>query len=218
MEKIKVFVVDDHEMFREGVKLMLSKSSEFEILGEAQNGVQCIENLPQNTDVILMDIAMPEMNGIEATQKILENNPNHKIIALSMFGDEEYYYKMIHSGVKGFVLKESGSKELEEAIKEVYNGGNFFSQELLRNIIVNFGDNKVTHTETIEDKISFTKRELEILNQICAGMSNKEVADALNISLRTVESHKSKLLQKTESKNTISLVMYAIKNNVITIN
>lgn len=216
MNKIKVFVVDDHEMFREGVKLMLGKTDEFEILGEAQNGKECLEKIPDETDVVLMDISMPEMNGIEATQKVLNLVPNMKIIALSMFGDEEYYYKMIHSGVKGFVLKESGSKELEDAIREVYAGGNFFSQELLRNIIVNISDKSAKKLEE-DKKNSFTKREIEILELICTGMSNKEIAEELTISLRTVETHKSNLLQKTDSKNTISLVMHAIKKGIVSI-
>ena len=112
---------------------------------------------------------MPEMNGIEATQKVLEKNPDLKIIALSMFGDEDYYYKMIHSGVKGFVLKEAGSKELESAIKEVYNGGNFFSQELLRNIIVNAGDNKATNNKGNKVGVVFEGNEKEVLRLICTG-------------------------------------------------
>lgn len=217
MSEIKVFIVDDHEMFREGVKMLLGKSSNFEIIGEAHNGKQCLELVSEETDIVLMDISMPEMNGIEATQKLIEKYPALKVIALSMFGDEEYYYKMIHSGVKGFVLKEAGSKELEEAIKEVYKGRNFFSQELLRNVIVSFGEAKSATANNSDETISFTKREVEILEQICTGRSNKEIADELNISLRTVESHKSNLLQKTNVKNTISLVMYAIKNNIIKI-
>lgn len=217
MSKIKVYIIDDHEMFREGVKTLLQKSGNFDIVGEASNGKQALEQIPADVNIILMDISMPEMNGIEATQKLLENNPDLKIIALSMFGDEEYYYKMVHSGVKGFVLKESGSKELEEAITEVYNGNNFFSQELLRNIIVSFGDKKSAPAGKTREEVFFTTREIEILQQICQGLSNKEIANELHISLRTVESHKSKLLQKTDSKNSISLVMYAIKNNIIVI-
>lgn len=217
MEKIKVYIVDDHELFRQGVKALFNDSMEFEIIGEASNGKQCLENIPYETDIVLMDISMPELDGIETTQKLKERNSSIKIIALSMFGDEEYYYKMVHSGVKGFVLKESGKIELEDSIREVYKGSNFFSQELLRNIIVKFGEEKSESNKNNNVVNTFTKRESEILHQICCGHTNKEIADALNISLRTVEGHKSNLLQKTEVKNTIGLVMYAIKNNVIKI-
>jgi len=215
MNKIKVYIVDDHEMFREGVKVLLSKSNDFEIIGVAANGKQCLSEFPNQVDVTLMDISMPEMNGIETTKALIEKNTNLKIIALSMFGDEEYYYKMIHAGVKGFVLKESGSKELEEAILAVHNGSNYFSQELLRNIIFNFNDKK--SKETAPEEL-FTTRELEIITCLCTGMTNKEIADEMNISLRTVESHKSNLLQKAGVKNTIALVMYAIKNGIVKIN
>ncbi len=218
MKSISVYIIDDHEMFREGVKTLLQNSDKLQVIGEASNGEQCLDEIPPHTDIALMDISMPKMNGIETTQKLVLKHPNIKIIALSMFGDEEYYYKMIHAGVKGFVLKESGSKELEEAISEVFEGRSFFSQELLRNIIVSLGDKNAVNNEKENTKMVFTKRETELLQEICKGLSNKEIADSLDISLRTVESHKSKLLQKTDSKNTISLVLYAIKNNLISIN
>lgn len=215
MNKIKVFVVDDHQMFRDGVQVLLTNSSDIEVIGAASNGKECIEHLPLEVDVILMDISMPEMNGIETTQALMKKDPTIKIIALSMFGDEEYYYKMIHSGVKGFILKESGSKELEEGIREVHSGRNYFSQELLRNIIFNLGDKKSTSGKAQSTINQFTNREMDILQQVCSGLSNKEIAEQLNISVRTVESHKSNLIQKTGVKNTIGLVMYAIKNAII---
>lgn len=212
MNKIKIYIVDDHEMFREGVKMLLAKSNDFEIIGEASNGKECLENIPPDVDVILMDISMPVLDGMEATQQIIQKDPSAKIIALSMFGDQEYYYKMIHSGVKGFVLKEAGSKELETAIKEVYEGRNFFSQELLRNIIITLSEKKSENV--VHD---FSPRELEILQLICSGWSNKEIADKLCISIRTIENHKATLMQKTGVKNTISLIIFAIKNSIVKI-
>lgn len=212
MDQIKVFIVDDHEMFRQGVKMLLGNSDYFKVIGEAANGLECLEKLPQEVDIVLMDILMPEMDGIETTQKLLDKDPSLRIIALSMFGEQEYYYKMIHSGVKGFVLKEAGSKELEEAIKTVYGGQNFFSQELLRNIIVSLTEKK----ESTSDN-EFTQREIEVLQHICSGWTNKEIAEKLHLSVRTVENHKASLLQKTNSKNTVSLIIYAIKNEVVKI-
>lgn len=212
MNKIKIYIVDDHEMFREGVKMLLAKSNDFEIIGEASNGKKCLENIPPDVDVILMDISMPVLDGMEATQQIIQKDPSAKIIALSMFGDQEYYYKMIHSGVKGFVLKEAGSKELETAIKEIYEGRNFFSQELLRNIIITLSEKK---SENVVN--DFSPRELEVLQLICSGWSNKEIADKLCISIRTIENHKATLMQKTGVKNTISLIIFAIKNSIVKI-
>jgi len=204
-------------MFREGVKVMINNTKNFRVIGEASDGEQSLQDIKENTDIVLMDISMPKMNGIEATQKLLKKNSNLKIIALSMFGDEEYYYKMIHSGVKGFVLKESGSNELIQALSEVNNGNNYFSQELLRSIIISLGEKKEAVAESTDDSVSFTDRELQVLHEICGGYSNKEIADRLNLGLRTIESYKSKIIKKTGVKNTIGLVMYAIKNKIVSI-
>ena len=216
MEKIKVFVVDDHEMFREGVKMLLSKTADFEIVGFASNGKECVDSVPENTDIVLMDISMPEMNGIEATQKVLQKYSSLKIIALSMFGDEEYYYKMIHSGVKGFVLKEAGSKDLEKAIRDVQAGKNFFSHELLRNIIVSLDEKEGTSNENNPKTI--TQNEHKVLQLICSGFSNNEIAEKLEIKNIEVENHEKELLLKTKTKSTVNLIMYAIKHSIISIN
>jgi DNA-binding NarL/FixJ family response regulator len=133
-----------------------------------------------------------------------------------MFGDEEYYYKMIQVGVKGFVLKESGKDELEKAMREILNGENYFSQKLLTDIIMNL-DSSSTAPKSSPDIIKFTRRELEVLDLICTGSSNMEIADQLFLSLRTIEGHKSKLISKTGVKNSIGLVMYALKNRIIEI-
>jgi len=214
-KKYRIIVVDDHEIFRDGLKFVLSQSDNTEIIGEATNGEEFLELIETITpDLVLMDIAMPVMDGIEATQKALERNPNMKIIALSMFGDEEYYFKMIHAGVKGFVLKKSGKKELEKAIVEVMKGDSYFSNELLRNIILNLAETKETKST---NNSSLTKREHEVLQLICKGFSNTEIADSLHISAKTVEGHRTNLLSKTGVKNSINLVMYAIKNKIIEI-
>ncbi len=211
MNKINIYIIDDHKMFRDGVKTFLS-TDQFNIIGEAGNGKQGIEEIPEDTDIVLMDISMPELDGIQATKLLVEKNPAIKIIALSMYGDEEYYYKMIHSGAKGYVLKEAGCDELNEAIIQVYNGNHFFSQELLKNVIISLSTKSDNETD-----ISFSDREIEILQKVCKGFSSKEIGEALHISQRTVESHKAKLLQKTDSKNTIQLVMYSIKNKLVEI-
>ncbi len=215
--KLRVVIVDDHEIFRDGLKFVLMQSKNIEVIAEATNGKEFLALLDQQLpDLVLMDIAMPVMDGIEATKRALEIHPNLKIIALSMFGDHEYYFKMVHAGVKGFVLKKTGKKELENAIREVMKGDSFFSNELLRNIIFNLTESKIQKSG-VNNAVVLTKRENEILQLICKGLSNSEIADRLHISPKTVDGHRTNLLAKTESKNSINLVMYAIKHKLIDI-
>ncbi len=212
-KKYKIVLVDDHDILREGLKFTLTGIDFAEIIAEASNGKEFLEIMQTaKPDIVLMDIAMPIMDGIEATTTILKTMPELKIIALTMFGDEEYYFKMVHAGVRGFVLKKSGIDELEKAIEAVTRGENYFSNELLRNIIVNITQHKIKGPNGTE---LLTKRELEVLQQICNGLSKNEIAEKLHISPKTIEGHRNNLLAKTNSKNTISLVLYAIKNKII---
>jgi len=210
--KTKVIIVDDHKLFRNGLSLLLNSFNDIEVVDEASNGKEFIENLGKNdVDVILMDIDMPEMNGIDATKIAIDKYPELKIITLSMYGEGEYYYKMINAGVKGFLLKNSDINEVKKAIKVVADGSTYFSEEILYNIVKNI--RSINVIESNPDDLS--KREIEILVQICKGLSNKEIAELLNISKRTVDKHRENLLSKTHSKNTANLVMYAIKNKII---
>ena len=216
MDKLKIYLVDDHKLFREGLKLLLSTQDFVRHICEASNGREFIENLSfVDCDVVLMDIEMPEMNGIDATIEAMKMKPNLKIIVLSMYGDEQYYYKMIDAGAKGFLLKNSGIDKVVTAIQKVAEGESFFSEELLVNILNNMRDNKSETPETVDNDIS--ERELEILYHVCKGLSNQEIADELFISKRTVDKHRANLLSKTGCRNTAALVMYAIKNNIIEI-
>ncbi len=216
--KVKVLLVDDHDMFRDGVKLLLSSSQFTEVVGESRNGQEFLELYPSvKPDVVLMDISMPVMDGIEASQIAAVRFPGIKIIALTMFGDEKYYYKLIRAGIKGFILKSSGISELLNAIKEVFEGRNYFSNELLIKLINNLYTSKSDNgaDDSKNDKLS--KREIEVLKEIAAGLSNDEIADKLHISVTTVRSHRSNLLLKTGTNNTASLIMYAIKNKIVCI-
>lgn len=159
-----------------------------------------------------MDINMPEMNGIEATRKGLKICPGLSVIALSMYGEEEYYYKMVDAGAKGFLLKDSDISEVREAIMTVKKGGSYFSQELLHHVI-----QKIKLRESEVKSANLSKREKEILHKICEGYSNQEIAESLFISKRTVDKHRANLLGKTNSKNTASLILFAIKNKLIEI-
>jgi DNA-binding NarL/FixJ family response regulator len=213
MEKIRIIITDDHQLFRNGLKILLNAFQEFEVVAEASNGEEFLRIL-RNTpaDVVLMDINMPEMDGIEATRKGLKINPDIEIIALSMYGEEEYYYKMVDAGAKGFLLKDSDISEVKEAILTIRKGGSYFSQELLYHVI-----QKIKHRELESKSANLSKREKEILVKICEGLSNQEIAETLFISKRTVDKHRANLLGKTNSKNTASLILFAIRNKLIEI-
>ena len=217
MQKLKLYLVDDHKLFREGLKLLLSTQDFVKHIYEASNGREFIENLPlTECDVVLMDIEMPEMNGIEATREALHLHPELKIIVLSMYGDEQYYYQMIDAGAKGFMLKNTGIENVIKGIQKVAAGENFFSEELLFNILNNMRDNSKTTADVPDNELS--DREMEILYHVCKGESNREIAEALFISKRTVDKHRANLLSKTGCRNTAALVMYAIKNKMIEVN
>jgi DNA-binding NarL/FixJ family response regulator len=213
MEKISIIIADDHQLFRNGLKILLNAFPDFEVIGEASNGEEFLKILRSTkADIALMDINMPEMDGIEATRKGLKICPDINIIALSMYGEEEYYNKMVDAGAKGFVLKDSDISEVKEAILTVRKGGSYFSQELLYHVI-----QKIKHRESENKSANLSKREREILLKICEGLSNQEIADTLFISKRTVDKHRANLLGKTSSKNTASLILFAIKNKLIEI-
>jgi DNA-binding NarL/FixJ family response regulator len=217
-KKYKVIIVDDHKLFRDGLKFVIMQIDNLEVVAEASNGKEFLDIIDfHEADLVLMDISMPELNGIEATKQAMARNPKLKILALSMFCDEEYYFQMIQAGVMGFVLKESGKNELEEAINAILKGESYFSQKLLREIIININNPAQKLKAQNEQNIELTKRETEVLKLICEGMSNSQIAEKLFISLRTVEGHKSNLITKTGVKNSISLVMCALKNKLVEI-
>lgn len=210
--KRKVVIVDDHTLFRNGLRILLNTLEGYQVVAEAANGRQFLDLLEKNVpDLVLLDINMPVMDGIEAATIAQKLYPELKIITLSMYGEEDYYYKMVNAGVKGFVLKNSDIKEVKTALDVVYDGGSFFSSELLQNLVNSLkssSKSKETHAELSE-------REMEILILICQGLSNQEIGDKLFISKRTVDKHRANILEKSESKNTAQLVVYAIKNKLV---
>ncbi|MDR0983076.1 MAG: response regulator transcription factor [Culturomica sp.] len=213
-EKLNIYLVDDHKLFREGLKLLLSVQDFVGNIYEASDGKEFIENLLlTDCDVVLLDIEMSEMNGIEALEIALRQKPDLKVIVLSMYGDEQYYYKMIDLGAKGFMLKNSGIDSVVKAIKKVMEGESYFSEELLVNLLRNMRD--VNKTSKPLPDMEISDREAEILMHVCMGESNQEIADRLFISKRTVDKHRANLLIKTGCRNTASLIMYAIKNNLV---
>ncbi|MBN2728185.1 MAG: response regulator transcription factor [Bacteroidales bacterium] len=208
-------IVDDHEIFRNGLKMVLNRLKYIDIVGEAENGSEFLQMLDADNlpDIVLMDIEMPQMNGIDATRLALEKHPDLRIIALTMFNEDEYIQNMIDLGVKGFLIKNINKETLDRAIQTVNNGGSFYSEELF-----SFFTRQLSkETPKKSDIPELTRREKETLQLICEGLSNSEIADALYISERTVIGHKSNLLAKSGCKNTLSLVSFAIKNKMVVI-
>lgn len=205
----KAIIVDDHKIFRESLAYLLANQTNLEVLAQANNGQEFVDILKlEKPDIVLLDIEMPVMDGIEATRRAISMYPDIKILVLSMHNDEEFYSSMIDLGVKGFILKEADSLEVKRAIEEVLGGSLYFSQDFLINLL-----------KKRKDTVQFdlTQREKEVLAMIAKGHSNAEIAERLFISARTVEKHRAELLLKTESKNSISLVVYAIKNGLVSI-
>jgi DNA-binding NarL/FixJ family response regulator len=214
--KIKIIIVDDHAIFRGGLKSVLSQIPEFLVQDEAKTGKEFLDIIKlYKPDIVLMDIKMPEMDGIEATEEAIKLYPDLKIIALSSYSDNVYYYKMINAGVQGFVLKKSSVEELEKAINEVYSGHNYFPHDILKNIILKIGKTGVDSVKN--DHISLSQREKEVMQLICQGFTSTEIAEKLHLSPKTVDNHRTNLLSKTDTKNSAHLVMFAIKNHLMEI-
>jgi len=212
MEKLKLLIVDDQKLFREGLKLLLASLDEVGEIWEAADGEVFLQLIKTcHPDLVLMDIEMPRVNGIEATTRALEQYPELKIMALSMFGDEEYFQKMIDAGVCGFLLKNSDFSEVKKAITNAVQGNNYFTEEILYKLVNRFK----SRTSVPEPSLSLSDREQEVLLLICKGLSNQEIAEQLFISKRTVDHHRASLLTKTNTRNAASLVIYAIKNKMI---
>ena len=208
---IRVIIVDDHEIFRNGLQMVINKLGYAKVIAEASNGLELLEILEtKETDLIFMDIEMPIMNGIEATRKTLEKYPETKIIALTMYKEDAYIQSMIDAGVKGFLIKNIRKDILDRAIQAVYNGKTYYSEELW-----DYFTKSVLREEKQSIHSNITKREFEVLELLSEGLSNKEIADRLFISERTVVGHKSNLMSKTNTKNTVSLLAYAIRNGLI---
>jgi len=211
MKEYRLAIVDDHKMFRSGLRFLLNDIPEIRVVGEASNGLEFLDLAANEIiDIVLMDINMPEMSGLEATCEALKLYPKLKIIVLSMHGEEEYYDQMVEAGVQGFLLKNSGVDDLNAALQAVINGGTYFSQELLVGIL-----NKKKQKQFQTEVVKLTQRELEVLKLICEGYCNTDIAEKLFISHRTVDRHRSNLLSKTGCPNSTSLVMYAVKNKII---
>ncbi|MBN2213782.1 MAG: response regulator transcription factor [Bacteroidales bacterium] len=212
MSNIRIIIADDHEIFRKGLKVVLARLKNIDIIGEATSGDEVMNLLDESeADIVLMDIEMPRMNGIEATRQISQKYPDVRVLALTMFNNDHYIQDMLDAGAKGFLLKNVTKDILDKALNSVATGNTYYSDELF-----NFFTKKIT-AETVDNKpgLSLTRREKEILQLICDGFANKDIAKKLSICERTVIGHKSNLLSKTGCRNTVALISYAIKNKLV---
>ncbi len=213
-KKISLMIVDDHKIFRDGLKLLLSHFTFVGDIYEASNGLEFLDMLNNiSPDIVLMDINMPVMGGIDATREALEKYPDLKIIVLTTFHDEDFVEQMMLFGVEGYMLKRSTPDEFETALKRVHSGGNYFSDEIVKTVARNLQRIR-KESERKSSLPSFTQREREILDLLCQGYNNEQIAELIHVSSKTVEKHKSNLFQKTETNNTVNLIIYAFKNGL----
>jgi two-component system, NarL family, response regulator LiaR len=210
MDIARVIIVDDHVIFRKGLLAILNEIDFVKVVGEASNGNELLELLKkQSADVILMDIKMPLMDGIESTKKVTAKYPEIKVIALTMFDEISYFNKMIEAGAAGFLLKKTTSEELEKAITLVLEDESYFSEEFMNSVNIHLKPRQK------DSSVVLTEREQEVLDLICKGFSNIEIAKFLGVSSRTVDGFRAKLFEKTGAKNAPNLVMFAIKNGLV---
>ena len=217
MEIIKILVVDDHAIVRDGIISMLQSQPDLEIIGEAASGEVALELIGKiQPDIILMDIMMTGMNGIETTKKIRENYDAPKIIILSMEVTQTLISEAIQAGAQAYIPKDSKKQELIDAIRNVNNGEQYFSPKISEVVFKGFYDQSVSgKSGNQEDEKKITKREVEVLKLIASGMSNRVIADKLFISIRTVDAHRNHIIQKLKLKTTAELVKYAIKQKIV---
>ncbi len=214
MKTIKLMLADDHELIRSGIRHLLQQEPSVVVVGEVSSGQELLREVEsQQPDVVLMDIEMPQMNGLKAAEEVLKKFPDLKIILLTMYTEEHYLERCLEIGCRGYLLKQSDTGEILEAIRQVYQGEVYFgagvSKHFLQRSVTRSGLNPKL------GKARLSRRETEVLHLIAEGLSSKEIADKLFISVRTVETHRSNILHKLELQNTAQLVRYAIKHKLV---
>jgi two-component system, NarL family, response regulator NreC len=215
MSAIRILLADDHNVMRRGLRLLLESQPDFKVVAEAADGRQAVAQAEAHKpDVVVLDVAMPNLSGIEAAQRILSDAPSVAVVVLSMHSDEGYVLRALKAGAKGYLLKDSAEGDLIEAIRAVTQGKTFFSPEISRMLVEDYV--REIRSRGVEDSYELlTSREREVLQMIAEGRSNKEVATALNLSLYTVETHRRNLQDKLNLHSLAELILYAVRKRVI---
>lgn len=217
MRKIKVLLAEDHTIVRKGIRSLLDGEPDIEVVGEAADGHEAVEKVEQlSPDIVLMDITMPRLNGLDATRQIKKQFPQVKVLVLTMYTNEEYILQLLQAGASGYLVKQSAPAELLSAIQAAYQGDSFLSPAISKTIIEEY----LRHNEKNIQKDSYDKlsiREREVLQLIAEGHSNREIAEKLNISLKTVGVHRVNLMEKLDIHSTTDLVKYALRKGIISL-
>ena len=219
MRKTRILIVDDHDVVRSGLKALLRTSEEYAVVGEAADGEEALRLVEELTpDIVLTDISMPRLDGIGATRLITQRHPQVKVIVLTVYEDEEYVYQILRAGASGYLLKNASKNQIFEAIEAVMSGERFFSPGISRLIVDGFLKRAAVQ-ETVEPSTpsgsGLTKRELEVLRFIALGLTNREIAEKLFLSFRTVNTHRANIMQKLDIHDTAGLVRHAIATGVV---
>ena len=210
MKRIRILVADDHAVVRQGFKMILDAQADLEIVGEAGNGREAVELAEQlHPDVVVMDVSMPELNGIEATRRLATSVPRARVVALSMHKDSVYVREILRAGARGYLLKDSGAADLVAAIRAVASGESYLSPAVSNAVL----DDYRKHATNPIDLL--TSREREVLQLLAEGKTNKEIAGVLNLSVYTVEAHRGRIMEKLNLHSIGELVLFAVRNGLI---
>lgn len=209
-----ILLVDDHKIMRDGIKAIIIESQDYQVVAEASDGVEALEYLTDHdVDIVVIDINMPNLDGVACTKAIKEKKPNTKVLAMSMYVDEQHIVNMLKAGANGYISKDAGKQVLLEALESINKGEAYHGREITNVIMSEFS--KTKEEKMKENPIGFlTNREIDVLKLIIEEKSNYEIADELHISIRTVDAHRRNLLQKTGVKNAVGLTKFAIKHNI----
>ncbi|GAB4529031.1 MAG: response regulator transcription factor [Anaerolineae bacterium] len=213
MPDIRVLIVDDHAILRDGIRSLLERQEGITVVGEASNGREALTRVGElQPDIVLMDVAMPVMDGLEATRRVKETYPEVRVLILTQHDNQEYVTPLLKAGASGYVLKRSGGREVVSAIRHVYDEGAFLEPEIARNVLHDYSR---TRADKETDRPALTERELQVLELVVEGKSNKEIARALVISPKTVSVHRSNIMSKLGVHNSVELVRYVMQHNLL---
>lgn len=215
MSKTRILVADDHGIVRKGLRFLLDRQPGMEVVGEASEGREAVKLSQElNPNVVILDVAMPQLNGIDAAAQILKINPNTSVIMLSMYADESYLVRALSVGAKGYLLKDSAEMDIVRAVQVVVQGRPFFSPQIAQSLLEDYV--RTLQERGLQDSYDLlTDREREILQLIAEGRSNKEIATLLDLSTYTVETHRTNLMHKLNLHNTAEIVLYAVRKKII---